>query len=313
MEAGTLPPFIGIRIKPMSEELHGAQPADPRLFVSSLARATKRRFPGELRRHDAEVMTPAHVAAWRARARRSSGGSSCRRGALKLELMIETPQSILATDGSSALRALVARRRRPRPRRPFRHLRLHRALRHHRGVAAHAPPGLRLREAHDAGRARADRRVALGRRHQRDAGRAAPRGAGRPLTERRGARTARPSIAPGSSTSTTCALARERLLPGLGSAPGAAPDALRRASTRSSWRASGATARLRNFVEKAAQATLVGDVFDDAATGQGLLNFFVRGLSSGAMTLDEARETGLTVEELQGRSFLAILAGRKRG
>ena len=38
-----------------------------------------------------------------------------------------------------------------------------------------------------------------------------------------------------------------------------------------------ATARLRNFVEKAAQATLVGDVFDDAATGQGLLNFFVRG------------------------------------
>lgn len=29
---------------------------------------------------------------------------------------------------------------------------------------------------------------------------------------------------------------------------------------------------LRNFVEKAAQPTLVGDVFDDAATGYGLLN-----------------------------------------
>ena len=28
-------------------------------------------------------------------------------------------------------------------------------------------------------------------------------------------------------------------------------------------------ARLKNFVEKAAKATLVGDVFDDAATGQG--------------------------------------------
>ncbi len=73
-----------------------------------------------------------------------------------------------------------------------------------------------------------------------------------------------------------------------------------------------ATVRLRNFVEKAAQATLVGDVFDDAATGQGLLNFFVRGLSSGALTLDEARETGLTVEELQGRSFLTILENRKK-
>jgi len=53
-------------------------------------------------------------------------------------------------------------------------------------------------------------------------------------------------------------------------------------------------------------------VFDDAATGQGLLNFFVRGVSSGALTLDEARETGLTVEELQGRSFLAIIEARKR-
>ena len=72
-----------------------------------------------------------------------------------------------------------------------------------------------------------------------------------------------------------------------------------------------ATVRLRNFIEKAAQATLVGDVFDDAATGQGLLNFFVRGLNAGALTLDEARETGLTREELQGRSFLKILEARR--
>jgi hypothetical protein len=72
-----------------------------------------------------------------------------------------------------------------------------------------------------------------------------------------------------------------------------------------------ATARLRNFVEKAAQATLVGDVFDDAATGQGLLNFFVRGLTSGALTMEEARESGLTPEELQGRSFLKIVEGRR--
>jgi citrate lyase beta subunit len=75
---------------------------------------------------------------------------------------------------------------------------------------------------------------------------------------------------------------------------------------------SAATARLRNFAEKAARATLIGDVFDDAATGQGLLNFFVRGLSSGALTMEEARETGLSREELQGRSFLAILANRRR-
>ncbi len=72
-----------------------------------------------------------------------------------------------------------------------------------------------------------------------------------------------------------------------------------------------AGARLKNFVGKAAQATLVGDVFDDAATGQGLLNFFLRGSNCGAIGEAEALErTGLTREELQGRSFLAIM--RKR-
>jgi len=74
-----------------------------------------------------------------------------------------------------------------------------------------------------------------------------------------------------------------------------------------------ASRRLRSFTEKAAQATLLGDVFDDAATGQGLLNFFLRGLNCGAITPEEAASTGLTREEMQGRSFLKILEGRKRG
>jgi citrate lyase beta subunit len=70
--------------------------------------------------------------------------------------------------------------------------------------------------------------------------------------------------------------------------------------------------RLKNFVGKAAQATLVGDVFDDAATGQGLLNFFLRGLNSGAITEAEALEmTGLTADEFRSRSFLKIMEGRK--
>ena len=70
--------------------------------------------------------------------------------------------------------------------------------------------------------------------------------------------------------------------------------------------------RLRNFVSKAAQATLVGDVFDDAATGQGLLNFFLRGINSGAITEDEAlRMTGLTPDEFRSRSFVRIMKGRK--
>jgi citrate lyase beta subunit len=73
-----------------------------------------------------------------------------------------------------------------------------------------------------------------------------------------------------------------------------------------------AGARLANFVNKAAQATLVGDVFDDAATGQGLLNFFLRGINSGAVTEEEALSmTGLTADEFRGRSFVKILKGRK--
>jgi citrate lyase beta subunit len=72
-----------------------------------------------------------------------------------------------------------------------------------------------------------------------------------------------------------------------------------------------ATERLRNFVEKAGQATLVGDVFDDAATGQGLLNYFLRALNCGAITEQEALATGLTLEELRSRSFVKILKGRR--
>lgn len=72
-----------------------------------------------------------------------------------------------------------------------------------------------------------------------------------------------------------------------------------------------ATERLRNFIQKAGQATLVGDVFDDAATGQGLLNYFLRALNCGAITESEALATGLTLEELRSRSFVKILRGRR--
>ena len=72
-----------------------------------------------------------------------------------------------------------------------------------------------------------------------------------------------------------------------------------------------ASRRLKGFTEKAAQATLLGDVFDDAATGQGLLNFFLRGLGCGAITPEEAKATGLSLEEMQTRSFVKILEGRR--
>jgi citrate lyase beta subunit len=72
-----------------------------------------------------------------------------------------------------------------------------------------------------------------------------------------------------------------------------------------------AAARLSNFIQKAAQATLVGDVFDDAATGQGLLNFFLRAHNCGAISDAELAQTGLTLPEFQLRSFTKILAARR--
>jgi citrate lyase beta subunit len=72
-----------------------------------------------------------------------------------------------------------------------------------------------------------------------------------------------------------------------------------------------ASERLKNFVQKAAQATLVGDVFDDAATGQGLLNYFLRAMNCGAITEQEAVDmSGLSLDELRSRSFVSILKRR---
>ena len=74
-----------------------------------------------------------------------------------------------------------------------------------------------------------------------------------------------------------------------------------------------ASERLKNFVEKAAKATLVGDVFDDAATGQGLVNYFLRAINCGAITEEEALElSGLTHGELRSGSFVKILKNRQR-
>lgn len=72
-----------------------------------------------------------------------------------------------------------------------------------------------------------------------------------------------------------------------------------------------ASARLRNFMEQAAQATRVGAIFDDAATGRGLLNYFQRAVHCGAISEhDLPGLAGVTPEEL-GSSFDRILSARR--
>ena len=70
--------------------------------------------------------------------------------------------------------------------------------------------------------------------------------------------------------------------------------------------------RLKLFVDRSAISTLTGDIFDDAATGQGLLNFFLKAMNCGAIDEKEALATGLSLDEIRSRSFHKILEGRRR-
>ncbi|MBY0546299.1 MAG: hypothetical protein K2W95_03355 [Candidatus Obscuribacterales bacterium] len=72
-----------------------------------------------------------------------------------------------------------------------------------------------------------------------------------------------------------------------------------------------AAARFKAFLGKAAQATLSGSSFDDAATGQGMLNFFLRGLSCGAFSDSLLVAHGLNLDKFESRSFVKILQAHR--
>ncbi len=309
LAAGTLPPFIGIRIKPMSRELHARSLRTLDLFVTALVRASRNLLPPNFVITIPKLMAPAQVLAVARTCDALERRLSLRpAGVLKLELMIETPQSILAPDGSSPLRALVAAGR-------GRVTAAHFGTYDYTALCGITASWQHMR--HDAcDFAKHMMQVALAQ-------------TGVWLSD--GATNIMP-VAPHRG-STTEEQRRENLqtvhhawqvhfddvthslvngfYQGWDLHPAQLPS--RYAALYAFFLSArpAATARLRHFVEKAAQATLVGDVFDDAATGQGLLNFFVRGLNSGALTLEEARETGLTLDELQSRSFLKILEARR--
>jgi citrate lyase beta subunit len=311
--AGTLPPFIGIRIKPMSSELHARSLRTLDIFVSTLARASNRRLPPNFIVTVPKIVAAGQVTAVARICTALERALRLRSGVLKLELMIETPQSILAPDGTSALRGLVAAGEGRVAGAHFgtydytalcgitaawQHMR-HQAcdFAKHMMQVALAQSGVKLSDGATNVMPVAPHRASAN----------VPLTDGQTLENRNAVHRAwkihfddvRHSLVNGYYQGWDLHPAQ---LPTRYTALYAFFLAARPA----------ATTRLRNFVDKAAQATLVGDVFDDAATGQGLLNFFARGLSSGALTMDEARETGLTAEELHGRSFLKILEARRK-
>ena len=312
-EAGSLPAFIGIRIKPMSTELHARSLRTLDLFVTTLARRTRGRLPPGFVVTIPKIMAAGQVTAVARSCAALERRLKLRAGTVKLELMIETPQSILGPDGTSALRGLV---RAGAGRVTGAHFGTYdytalcgitAAWQHMRHNACDFAKHMMQVALAQSGVKLSDGATNIMPVAPNKASGAAP------LSE---AQRKENTGAVHRAWKIHYDDVRHSLVNGYYQGWDLHPAQLptRYAALYAFFLAArpAATARLRNFVDKAAQATLVGDVFDDAATGQGLLNFFARGLSSGALTMEEAKETGLTPDELHGRSFVRILENRRR-
>jgi hypothetical protein len=285
---GTLPPFIGIRIKPLSRELHrrGLRTLD--LFVTTVVRAA-RRLPDNFAVTLTKVMTPEHVSAAARACTALERKLRLARGSIRLELMIETPQAVLAPDGTCALPKLVnAGARRVRSA--------------HLGVYDYtALCGITAAWQHP-------RHVACD--FAREMMRVSLAQTGVMVVD--GSSNVLP-IAPHvrEAWQTHFADVTHSLVNGFYQGWDLHPAHLptRYAAVYAFYLSAlpAATTRLKGFFGKAERA---GAAFDDAATGQALLNFMNRALSSGAITLEEARATGLREAELGGPSFRQILKTR---
>lgn len=314
MQNGTLPPFLGIRIKPFTEELRVRSIRTLDIFLSTLVAETRGKLPENFVVTLPKVTIPEQVQALVALFELLEGTLGLEAGSLKVELMIETPQSIINHQGEVALPALV---RAAEGRCTSAHFGTYdytagcsitAAYQHMRHASCDFAKHLMQVSLAGTGVMLSDGATTL-----MPIGPHRPGSDGTPLTsdqvvENRMAvhrawkqhyDDARHSLANG-------------FYQGWDLNPGQLPTRYGAVYAFFLEGLEAASARLKNFVEKAAQATLAGGMFDDAATGQGLLNFFLRGISCGAITEEEALVTGLTLEELRSRSFVKILAVRTR-
>ena len=313
LNSAELPSFLGIRIKPLTEELRTRSNRTLDIFLTQLASKSR----GELPKHFCitlpKVALPDEVAALTDICSRLEPVLDFEPGSLRIELMIETPQAIFNERGEANLLALVSAAR-------------------GRCVAVHFGPydytaSLNIAAtyqpiAHLASDfARAAMQVALA-------------GTGIRLAD--GPTNIMP-IPPHRSTKdrpkrSTVHLEENRVAvhrgwklhyenvrrsmangfyQGWDLHPAQLPARYAAVYSFFLENLDLSAERLRNFVEKAAQATRVGQVFDDAAMAQGLLNYFVQATNCGALKPTEVETlTGLSHSELRSGSFVKILAGR---
>src|SRR5882724_6459186 len=312
ISAGTLPPFIGIRIKPFNEELRARSFRTLDIFVSTVVAQTGGRLPDNFVVTLPKITTPEQVSALADLFDVLEKQTGLAPGSLKMEMMIETTQSIIRSDGRINLPLLL---RAARGRCTAAHFGTYDYTASCSITAAHqhmmhpacdfakqmmqvsfAGTGIWLSDGATNIMPVGPHRAAEGGKltpNQIDRNRAVVHRAWKLHYDH-----VQHSLVGG-------------FYPGWDLHPAQLPT--RYAAVYAFFLESldAASERLRNFVEKAAKATLVGDVFYDAATGQGLLNYFLRAINCGAITKEEALGlSGLTLAELQTGSFVKILKGR---
>jgi Malate synthase len=314
MNNGELPPFIGIRVKPFNEELRERSIRTLDVFLTELASKSRGQLPKNLYITLPKVALADEVAALADICSRMEPLLDFEPGALRIELMIETSHAILNERGEANLLALVSAAR-------------------GRCAAVHFGPydytaSLQIAATHQpiahfaSDFARGFIQVTLAGTGIRIAD--GPTNI-MPIPPYRATKDG-PSLSKRQLDENRDAVHRgwrihfENVSRSLASGyyqgwdlhPAQLPA--RYAAVYSFFLANldSAAERLRNFIEKAAQATRVGQVFDDAAMAQGLLNYFVQAINCGALAAEEVEKlTSLSAPELRTGSFLKILAGRQ--
>ena len=310
LTAGTLPPFLGIRVKPFNEDNRTRSMRTLDIFITALLAKPGEKLPQNFVITIPKVQLAAHVTAAAKVCVALEKKLNLASGMLRLELMVETPQAIIDRDGRCPLLGFVEAAE-------------GRCSSVHFGVYDYTA-SFGITAAYQAmGHPACD--------FARTAMVVALAGTGVHISD--GATNILP-VGPHRGADLSVDQLRENrevvhaawkrgfddnlhsLCNGIYQGWDLHPAQLivRYAAVYSFFLAGlpAASGRLKAFVEKAALASLHGDVFDDAATGQGLLNFFLRGIACGAITEDEALATGLTLDEIRSRSFLKILQARRQ-
>jgi citrate lyase beta subunit len=314
LNAGELPPFFGIRVKPLSEELHERSLRTLDIFLTAVAAKTRGELPRNFCITLPKVALPDEVAALADVCARLEPLIDFEPGSLRIELMIETPHAIFNERGEVNLLPLVNAAR-------------------GRCVAVHFGPydytaSLQIAAAYQP--------IAhLASDFARSAAQAALAGTGirlgdgptniMPIPPHRSGKDGEP-LSTRQVEENRAAVHRgwklhfENIRRSLANGyyvgwdlhPAQLPARYAAVYSFFLENLDSSAERLHNFVDKAAQATRVGQVFDDAAMAQGLLNYFVQAINCGALAPEEVLPlTGLSPAELRTGSFVKILAGRQ--